>query len=168
MQSLNGRVGAITKQMRVDRGWSQGELAEKLARWHNKKVDPTTVTRLEGGTRPTTVADVEALAGIFGTSAAAILGLDEGAPGGDEGRAARLLLRAAEDEIDAAANQLRAAHTEVGEANRRMARAISRYEAAQAALNQALVEADTAGIPRGLLPNPLATAPYQAVLEDGE
>ncbi|WP_347956454.1 helix-turn-helix domain-containing protein [Gordonia aichiensis] len=64
--SLNEVVGTNVKRLRQRHGWSQSELAHKLADELGKpKIDPTTITRMEAGTRPTTVSELEALSRVF-------------------------------------------------------------------------------------------------------
>lgn len=64
---LNARVGRNVFLLRKQAlGISQSELASRLAAELGKsKVDPTTITRMESGKRPITVADLEALSRIF-------------------------------------------------------------------------------------------------------
>lgn len=66
---LNEIVGSNVKRKRQAAGWSQAELAERLAAELGKaKIDPTTITRMESGARPTTVAEIDALGRVFGVS----------------------------------------------------------------------------------------------------
>lgn len=66
---LNGVVGRNVATYRNERGLSQAELASNLADALGKaRVDPTTITRLEAGKRPTTVDELDALAEIFEVS----------------------------------------------------------------------------------------------------
>lgn len=59
---------------RNERGMSQAELAGRLAETLGKeRVDPTTITRLEAGKRPTTVDELDALAVIFEVDASVLL-----------------------------------------------------------------------------------------------
>ncbi|MBB4134727.1 helix-turn-helix domain-containing protein [Gordonia humi] len=64
---LNARVGRNVFVLRKQAlGISQAELADRLAvELGRPKIDPTTITRMESGRRPITVADLEALARIF-------------------------------------------------------------------------------------------------------
>ncbi|WP_420041794.1 helix-turn-helix domain-containing protein [Gordonia sp. MP11Mi] len=63
---LNQRVGRNVAKWRKDQGMSQAELADQLAQRLGKaKIDPTTITRMESGKRPTTVAEIESMARIF-------------------------------------------------------------------------------------------------------
>ncbi|MDO3315703.1 Helix-turn-helix domain [Mycobacteroides abscessus subsp. abscessus] len=62
----NKIVGRNTAQFRGQKGLSQAELATRLATQLGKNsVDPTTITRLESGKRPTTVDELVALAQIL-------------------------------------------------------------------------------------------------------
>lgn len=54
--------------MRVDRGWSQGRLAELLGEKLGKRIDPTAITRTEAGKRPIPSAELVAYAELFGVS----------------------------------------------------------------------------------------------------
>lgn len=62
----NKLVGRNTAEFRGQRGLSQAELATRLATQLGKNsIDPTTITRLESGKRPTTVDELVALAQIL-------------------------------------------------------------------------------------------------------
>lgn len=64
-QSANERVGRAVSRYRS--GMSQAELARQLAeRLGKDSMDPTTITRIEGGKRSVTVDELEAFADIFG------------------------------------------------------------------------------------------------------
>ncbi len=69
MQSTNVAVtfGLRIKQLREARGWRQDELAQRLGSALGKKIDPTTITRLEGGKRPVPLEEAVILAEMFGT-----------------------------------------------------------------------------------------------------
>lgn len=51
---------------RSTQGMSQVDLASRLGEQLGKHIDPTTITRMERGTRPTSVVELYALATIFG------------------------------------------------------------------------------------------------------
>lgn len=70
MQSdeIRRRLGESIKAFRESQGWSQTELAERLGAQLGKAVDPTTITRMERGSRPTTVDELYALSATFSTS----------------------------------------------------------------------------------------------------
>lgn len=55
---------------------SQTQLAAELTAALDKRVDPTTVTRLERGSRPTTLGEVYALADVLNVSIAALIPTD--------------------------------------------------------------------------------------------
>lgn len=57
-------VGQRVQQLRRGQ-WSQADLARLLGEKLGKLVDPTTITRLEGGKRPVTVDELVALSEIF-------------------------------------------------------------------------------------------------------
>lgn len=59
---FGGRVAALRGQA----GLNQTELAARLGDALGKKVDPTTVTRMERGTRPTSVTEIYALVEALG------------------------------------------------------------------------------------------------------
>jgi transcriptional regulator with XRE-family HTH domain len=63
---VNKAIGANVAALRSERGWSQGELAEHWGNALGHRIDPTTVTRLERGRRPTPVHELIALAGTLG------------------------------------------------------------------------------------------------------
>lgn len=61
------RIGRWVRWARLERGWSQRELAERLAPL-GFKVDPSAITRLEKGRRPIRVDEAVAIANVFGVS----------------------------------------------------------------------------------------------------
>jgi transcriptional regulator with XRE-family HTH domain len=63
---VNKAIGANVAALRAERGWSQAELAEHWGNALGHRIDPTTVTRLERGRRPTPVHELIQLAGILG------------------------------------------------------------------------------------------------------
>jgi transcriptional regulator with XRE-family HTH domain len=65
IEDANSAVGARVAELRKGR-FSQTELAQELSEKLGKSVDPTTITRLEGGKRPITANEIVALAEIFG------------------------------------------------------------------------------------------------------
>lgn len=67
-------VGANVAVHRELAGISQAELAKRLAAALRKdRIDPTTITRMESGKRPTTVDELAALAQIFDVDFSALL-----------------------------------------------------------------------------------------------
>uniref|UniRef100_UPI000480050C helix-turn-helix domain-containing protein n=1 Tax=Rhodococcus sp. UNC363MFTsu5.1 TaxID=1449069 RepID=UPI000480050C len=63
----NAIVGARIAELRAIAEMSQAQLAQKLAsKLAKDSIDPTTITRLERGSRPITVVELVALAEIFG------------------------------------------------------------------------------------------------------
>jgi len=60
--------GSRVRAFRKARGWSQEELAQVLANFHKVVLHQTTVAKLEGGARPTSVPEVFALASALGVS----------------------------------------------------------------------------------------------------
>ncbi|MEJ7649409.1 MAG: helix-turn-helix transcriptional regulator [Nakamurella sp.] len=64
--SLNKHIGANTAERRAQMGWSQAELAERLGAALGRKLDPTAVTRIEGGVRTVSAVELVALADLFG------------------------------------------------------------------------------------------------------
>ena len=65
-EEINGLVGRNIASLRANTNMSQAELAKRLAKTLGKtRIDPTTITRLEQGKRPTTVAELVALGQIF-------------------------------------------------------------------------------------------------------
>ena len=65
-QTQNEIVGKNVATYRDALGISQAQLAKRLAeRLGKKSVDPTTITRLESGKRPTTIDELAALADVF-------------------------------------------------------------------------------------------------------
>jgi transcriptional regulator with XRE-family HTH domain len=65
-EDVNKAIGANVAALRAERGWSQAELAEHWGNALGHRIDPTTVTRLERGRRPTPVHELIQLAGILG------------------------------------------------------------------------------------------------------
>jgi transcriptional regulator with XRE-family HTH domain len=63
---VNKAIGANVAALRAEMGWSQAELAEHWGNALGRRIDPTTVTRLERGRRPTPVQELMHLAGILG------------------------------------------------------------------------------------------------------
>ena len=57
--------GVRVKDLRQARGWTQGDLAQRLTA-AGYPMHQTTVAKMEGGSRPTNVGEVAALAAIFG------------------------------------------------------------------------------------------------------
>ncbi|MDJ0010713.1 helix-turn-helix domain-containing protein [Rhodococcus sp. 5A-K4] len=58
--------GQLVTRLRTDKGLSQTALATRLSEELGKNVDPTTITRMERGSRPTTILELYALANVFG------------------------------------------------------------------------------------------------------
>ncbi|SHP01296.1 putative DNA binding protein [Mycobacteroides abscessus subsp. abscessus] len=70
----NRLVGRNTAEFRGQKGLSQAELATRLAAQLGKtSIDPTTITRLESGKRPTTVDELVALAQILDVDVSSLL-----------------------------------------------------------------------------------------------
>src|SRR5215831_4162065 len=63
---LNRSIGENVAYLRGKAGWSQAQLAERWGAKLGRKVDPTTVTRLERGKRPIAVHELAALRTVFG------------------------------------------------------------------------------------------------------
>lgn len=72
IEDVNPSIGARVAALRKAR-FSQAELAQQLSEKLGKAIDPTTITRLEGGKRPITATEIVALAEIFGISPAELL-----------------------------------------------------------------------------------------------
>ena len=64
-ETAEAAVGAKVRALRVERGWSQGDLADKLDEvgW---PIHQTNISKLEAGRRPIRVAELHALAAVFG------------------------------------------------------------------------------------------------------
>jgi transcriptional regulator with XRE-family HTH domain len=62
------------RQLRVESGLSQSQLAAALADRHGITLDPTAITRLEGGSRSLRLDEAVALADVLGTSVDRMLG----------------------------------------------------------------------------------------------
>lgn len=77
--------GARVKDLRQAQGWSQEELARRMT-VAGYSMHQTTIAKLEGGSRPTNVAEVAALAAIFNMPIEALF---------DDSEAAHLALEAA-------------------------------------------------------------------------
>lgn len=70
-------LGANVKRAREARGWSQERLASLLSEVLERDIKPLTVLRLEKGTRPTTVAELVALANVFALGIGTLIGQDD-------------------------------------------------------------------------------------------
>lgn len=74
LDEANATIGRRIAELRTAEGTSQAQLAQKLAeRLGKDSIDPTTITRLERGTRPITVVEILALARIFYVDPASLL-----------------------------------------------------------------------------------------------
>lgn len=62
----NRQFGKRVASLRAQAGLNQTELAARLSDALGKKMDPTTVTRMERGTRPTSVTEIYALVEALG------------------------------------------------------------------------------------------------------
>lgn len=71
--SANAEVGQRVAGLRKAAGWTQGQLAERLSAVLGKPIEPLTVTRMEGDKRPIVVAELVALADVFGIKASELL-----------------------------------------------------------------------------------------------
>lgn len=73
MANIERKFGAKVRSLRLERGWTQGDLASKMtAAGH--PMHQTTVAKLENGTRPTSVAEASSLASIYGISTGSLFG----------------------------------------------------------------------------------------------
>jgi transcriptional regulator with XRE-family HTH domain len=63
-ESWEKRFGEVVRGWRLDRNWSQEEVAEKLA-YEGFEMHQTTVAKIERGSRPLRVAEAAALAAVF-------------------------------------------------------------------------------------------------------
>lgn len=75
--TVDAQVGTQVHEFRTARGWTQDELARRLGETLDKKIDPTTITRLEKGTRPLVLAELVALAAVFDMPVTALLPSDD-------------------------------------------------------------------------------------------
>lgn len=67
------RFGQRVRELRRARGWTQADLAQRLAA-AGSPMHQSTVAKIESATRPTPVGEVANLAGIFGEPVAGLLG----------------------------------------------------------------------------------------------
>ena len=65
-KNLNAAIGANVATLRNERAWSQAELADRWGAALGRRIDPTTVTRLERGRRPIPVHELVVLADVLG------------------------------------------------------------------------------------------------------
>lgn len=73
MANIERKFGAKVRSLRLERGWTQRDLASKMtAAGH--PMHQTTVAKLENGTRPTSVAEASSLASIYGISTGSLFG----------------------------------------------------------------------------------------------
>lgn len=63
-QHWQGVVGARVRELRQARGWTQSDLAQRLTAV-GEGMHQTTIAKLEGGSRPTTVSELASLASVF-------------------------------------------------------------------------------------------------------
>ncbi|OBJ18263.1 helix-turn-helix transcriptional regulator [Mycobacterium colombiense] len=63
-ESWEKRFGEVVRGWRLDRNWSQEEVAEKL-RYEGFEMHQTTVAKIERGARPLRVAEAAALGAVF-------------------------------------------------------------------------------------------------------
>lgn len=73
----NAVVGRAVGRLRKTRGWSQADLAQRLAETLGRTWDPSAVARMESGKRTTSVNELTALAAIFDTPIAEIVSDEE-------------------------------------------------------------------------------------------
>ncbi|WP_316740443.1 helix-turn-helix transcriptional regulator [Streptomyces sp. MK7] len=73
IDDVGAAFGAQVKQAREARSWSQAELARRLSSAMDKEVNPLVITRIEGNKRPVSIAELVALASIFGTTPGSLL-----------------------------------------------------------------------------------------------
>jgi transcriptional regulator with XRE-family HTH domain len=66
-------VGRKIAQRRQERGWSQGDLAKRLATALGRARDPSAISRAESGQRPLTVTELTAIAMVLGVGPADLL-----------------------------------------------------------------------------------------------
>lgn len=89
-QDFQRQLGQQVRRLRTANGLTQGALAERLTR-SGFPIYQSTVTKIEAGTRPTTAAEVSALARIFRLPAGALFDFSD-----DEDEAIAELARRAE------------------------------------------------------------------------
>lgn len=75
MKTTRELVGQRVSELRKRAGWTQAELAEKTAERLGKDMSTLTVTRIESGSRPTSVDELVALAEVFSVPAQDLLPL---------------------------------------------------------------------------------------------
>jgi transcriptional regulator with XRE-family HTH domain len=73
-ESWEKRFGEVVRGWRLDRNWSQEEVAEKL-RYEGFEMHQTTVAKIERGTRPLRVAEASAIGAVFGMPVMAVFEL---------------------------------------------------------------------------------------------
>lgn len=73
-ESWEKRFGEVVRQWRLDRNWSQEDVAERL-RHQGFEMHQTTVAKIERGARPLRVAEAAALAEVFEMPVMAVFGL---------------------------------------------------------------------------------------------
>ncbi len=72
MSDVRVMFGKRVRTLRAANGWSQGRVAKAMAA-HGHPMSQQTVAKIEKGTRPTSVAELAALARVFGTSMSDLL-----------------------------------------------------------------------------------------------
>lgn len=73
-ESWEKRFGEVVRGWRLDRNWSQEEVAEKL-RHEGFEMHQTTVAKIERGARPLRVAEASAIGAVFGMPVMAVFEL---------------------------------------------------------------------------------------------
>jgi len=92
-ESLEKRFGEVVRQWRLERNWSQEDVAERL-RHQGFEMHQTTVAKIERGARPLRVAEAAALADVFEMPIMAVFELS-----GSEDRSADVDARRTELEL---------------------------------------------------------------------
>ena len=132
---LERAVGLRVRALREARGLSQQQLGQKLAALGYPMEQPT-VYKLEKGTRPIRVNEIEAVATIFGVDIAELL-----TPWVDEDHhVARLNLAKAKSRLDEANKRLESAEAQAAEAQEELERARAAREKAFDEWDEALAQ----------------------------
>ena len=113
--------GQKVKSLRTEKGWTQTELASRLADV-GVELHQTTIAKMEGGARPTTINELWALALVFDVDYADLMPALGRMGSREELEAARRRLSRANDRRQAAAEELASAEIELGRAAKDVSR----------------------------------------------
>ncbi len=128
---LEKNFGARVKRLRQIEGWTQEELARRMTD-AGYPMHQTTVTKLENGTRPTTVGEVGVLAAMFGVGLTELFGTDDEVEPWLRLKKLDVRLRSVNAERRRQSEEYAAAQVRADELNEDFAACIAEFEAIKA------------------------------------